>query len=297
MPVTTTWFSQGLTFLFCNFQYLLPGCFSIGLSEELIILRSSQNPEQVSRIVITASSIFFGGIAILSSLFVVPAGEVGVVTTLGKVSDEPRQPGLNLKIPFLQSTHSFSVRTQVIPEKFATLTKDLQVIEATATVKYAVKPSEAPRIYSTIATDDSAIYARVIQPSLLKSLKSVFSKYELDTIATDWNTISSLVQESVSQELSEFDYVVVRGLDITGLQIAEEYRAAIEQKQIAQQQLLRAKTEVEIAEQEAIKFETLSQSLNNSVLYKLFLDKWDGQTQVVPSFNGGTTPPVIVGRN
>ena len=137
----------------------------------------------------------------------------------------------------------------------------------------------------------------MIQPSLLKSLKSVFSKYELDTIATDWNNISSLVQESVSQELSKFDYVVVRGLDITGLQIAEEYRAAIEQKQIAQQQLLRAKTEVQIAEQEAIKFETLSRSLNNSVLYKLFLDKWDGQTQVVPSFAGASTPPVIVGRN
>ena len=260
-------------------------------------MRSYQSPEQVWKIVIGVSSIFIGGISVLSSLFIVPAGEVGVVTTLGKVSDVPRQPGLNFKIPFIQSTHSFSVRTQVVPEKFSTLTKDLQVIEATATVKYAVKQSEAPRIYSTIALDDSAIYARVIQPSLLKSLKSVFSKYELDTIATDWNSISSLVQDSVSQELSKFDYVAVRGLDITGLQIAEEYRAAIEQKQIAQQQLLRAKTEVQIAEQEAIKFETLSKSLNDSVLYKLFLDKWDGQTQVVPSFNGGATPPVIVGRN
>ena len=260
-------------------------------------MRSYQNPEQVWKTVVVVSSIFVGGIAVLSSLFVVPAGEVGVVTTLGKVSEQPRQPGLNFKIPFIQSTHSFSVRTQVVPEKFSTLTKDLQVIETTATVKYAVKQSEAPRIYSTIATDDSAIYARVIQPSLLKSLKSVFSKYELDTIATDWNSISSLVQDSVSQELSKFDYVAVRGLDITGLQIAEEYRAAIEQKQIAQQQLLRAKTEVQIAEQEAIKFETLNRSLNDSVLYKLFLDKWDGKTQVVPSFSGGTTPPVIVGRN
>ena len=260
-------------------------------------MRSYQNPDQVWKTVFVVSSIFVGGIAALSSLFVVPAGEVGVVTTLGKVSEQPRQPGLNFKIPFIQSTHSFSVRTQVVPEKFSTLTKDLQVIEATATVKYAVKQSEAPRIYSTIATDDSAIYARVIQPSLLKSLKSVFSKYELDTIATDWNSISSLVQDSVSQELSKFDYVAVRGLDITGLQIAEEYRAAIEQKQIAQQQLLRAKTEVQIAEQEAIKFETLNRSLNDSVLYKLFLDKWDGKTQVVPSFAGGTMPPVIVGRN
>ena len=86
------------------------------------------------------TTVFIGGIALLSSVFVVPAGEVGVVTTLGKVSNTPREPGLNLKLPFIQSTHNFSVRTQVIPEKFSTLTKDLQVIEATATVKYAVKP-------------------------------------------------------------------------------------------------------------------------------------------------------------
>ena len=35
------------------------------------------------------------------------------------------------------------------------------------------------------------------------------------------------------------------------------------------------------------------------VLYKLFLDKWDGQTQVVPGLPGSGaagTPPVIVGR-
>ena len=258
-------------------------------------MRSSPQPEQVTKTVVGITTIFVGGIALLSSVFVVPAGEVGVVTTLGKVSDTPRTPGLNLKLPFIQSAHNFSVRTQVVPEKFSTLTKDLQVIEATATVKYAVKSSEAPRIYSTIATDDSAIYARVIQPSLLKSLKSVFSKYELDTIATDWNTISSLVQESVSTELQRFDYVAVKGLDITGLKIAEEYRAAIEQKQIAEQQLLRAKTEVRIAEQEARKFNTLNKALNEKVLYKLFLDKWDGQTQVVPGLGGGT-PPVIVGR-
>ena len=259
------------------------------------VMTSSQQPEQITKTIFGITTIFVGGIALLSSVFIVPAGEVGVVTTLGKVSETPRTPGLNLKLPFVQSSHTFSVRTQVMPEKFSTLTKDLQVIEATATVKYAVKPSEAPRIYSTIATDDSAIYARVIQPSLLKSLKSVFSKYELDTIATDWNTISSLVQDSVSSELQRFDYVAVKGLDITGLKIAEEYRAAIEQKQIAEQQLLRAKTEVRIAEQEARKFNTLNQALNDKVLYKLFLDKWDGQTQVVPGLGGGT-PPVIVGR-
>jgi regulator of protease activity HflC (stomatin/prohibitin superfamily) len=124
-------------------------------------MQSKSQPEQITKTVVGVTTVFIGGIALLSSVFVVPAGEVGVVTTLGKVSNTPREPGLNLKLPFIQATHNFSVRTQVIPEKFSTLTKDLQVIEATATVKYAVKPGEAPRIYSTIATDDSAIYARV----------------------------------------------------------------------------------------------------------------------------------------
>ena len=232
------------------------------------------------------------------ALFIVPAGKVAVVTTLGKVSGGSRLPGLNLKIPFIQSVNPFDVRTQVRPEEFSTLTKDLQVIEATATVKYAVRSEEAGRIYRTIASNDRDIYPRIIQPSLLKALKSVFSQYELITIATEWNDISAIVERTVAEELNKFDYVEVRSLDLTGLQIAKEYRAAIEQKQIAEQQLLRAQTEVKIAEQEAIRYDTLNRSLYDQVLFKLFIDKWDGRTEVVQALPGsaGGTPPVIVGR-
>ena len=232
------------------------------------------------------------------ALFVVPAGEVAVITTLGKVSGAPRQPGLNAKLPLVQQVWPFSIRTQVKPENFATLTKDLQVIQATATIKYALRPDEAGRVYSTIASSDRDVYPRIIQPSLLKALKSVFSQYELVTIASEWNDISALVASTVADELDQFDYVKVVGLDLTGLEIAEEYRAAIEQKQIAEQQLLRAQTEVKIAEQEALRYDTLNKSLDDQVLYKLFLDKWDGQTEVVPALPGalGSSPPVIVGR-
>ena len=232
------------------------------------------------------------------ALFIVPAGKVAVVTTLGKVSGGSRLPGLNIKIPFIQSVNPFDVRTQVRPEEFSTLTKDLQVIEATATVKYAVRSEEAGRIYRTIASNDRDIYPRIIQPSLPKALKSVFSQYELITIATEWNDISAIVERTVAEELNKFDYVEVRSLDLTGLQIAKEYRAAIEQKQIAEQQLLRAQTEVKIAEQEAIRYDTLNRSLDDQVLFKLFIDKWDGRTEVVPALPGssGGTPPVIVGR-
>ncbi len=243
---------------------------------------------------------FTGFILLTQALFVVPAGQVAVVTTLGKVSGGSRKPGLNVKLPLIQSVYPFDIRTQVRPETFEKLlTKDLQEIKATATVKYALRASEAGRVFSTIAYNNSEVYPRIIQPSLVKALKSVFSQYELVTIASKWSDISELVEKTVADELDKFDYVDVRGLDLTGLVIAEEYRAAIEQKQIAEQQLLRAQTEVKIAEQEAIRYETLTKSLDDQVLFKLFLDKWNGETQVVPALPGskaGGTPVIVGGR-
>ena len=259
----------------------------------------SANPGPEGSLLVVVGLALAALLLLLQALFVVPAGEVAVITTLGKVSGLPRQPGLNFKLPLVQQAWPFTIRTQVRPEQFATLTKDLQVIQATATVKYALRPDEAGRVYSTIASSDRDVYPRIIQPSLLKALKSVFSQYELVTIASEWNDISALVERTVAEELDKFDYVEVRSLDLTGLEIAEEYRAAIEQKQIAEQQLLRAQTEVKIAEQEALRYDTLNKSLDDQVLYKLFLDKWDGQTQVVPGLpgsGGAGTPPVIVGR-
>ena len=43
------------------------------------------------------------------ALFIVPAGKVAVVTTLGKVSGGSRLPGLNLKVPFIQSVYPLSL--------------------------------------------------------------------------------------------------------------------------------------------------------------------------------------------
>ena len=140
-------------------------------------LRSAGSPDGPGATLSLIAAILVG-IAILLSqtVFIVPAGNVAVVTTLGKVTGTPRSPGANIKAPLVQNTSLFDVRTQVRPEQFSTLTKDLQVIQATATVKYAMKPAEAGRIYETIATDDQQIYPRVIQPSLLKALKKPNSK-------------------------------------------------------------------------------------------------------------------------
>ena len=64
---------------------------------------------------------FTGFLLLTQSLFVVPSGQVAVVTTLGKVSGGSRRAGLNFKVPFVQSVFPFDIKTQVQPEKFETL--------------------------------------------------------------------------------------------------------------------------------------------------------------------------------
>ena len=94
--------------------------------------------------------------------------------------------------------------------------------------------------------------------------------------------------------ISSFDYVDVKSLDLTGLGAAEEYKDLLS-KNKWQEQLERAKQSWN-CEQEALRYETLNRSLDDQVLFKLFLDKWDGSTQVVPGLPGseGGSPPVIV---
>jgi len=100
------------------------------------------------------------------------------------------------------------------------------VIEATATVKYAVRPTEnSAEIYrnNNRYRHPRSPAAAFIQPSLLKALKigNCFPKYELVTIATDCEqTHSDLVQRGKVAE--ETDQVQLRYrfrvLNLTGLQ-------------------------------------------------------------------------------
>ena len=46
-------------------------------------MQSKPQTEQITKMVVGMTTIFIGGIALLSSVFVIPAGEVSVVTTLG----------------------------------------------------------------------------------------------------------------------------------------------------------------------------------------------------------------------
>lgn len=228
-------------------------------------------------------------------IFVVKAGNVAVITTFGKVVEgRPLGPGLHIIIPIAQKYNLFNVKTQVITEEFTAYTNDTQLIKAKATVKYNLIGEKAGIVYETITNNNSAIYEKIVQPSLKKNTKAVISKFQINEIASSWENISNKIEDQVRAELDLEGFVKITSLDLTGLTIAEDYRNAIELKLIAEQTRLKAITEVNIAILEAEKFKKLKLELNDEILYKLMIDKWNGETSVIPGLNSKNDIPVIV---
>eukprot|EP00288_Rhodomonas_lens_P005415 CAMPEP_0177726692 /NCGR_PEP_ID=MMETSP0484_2-20121128/19913_1 /TAXON_ID=354590 /ORGANISM="Rhodomonas lens, Strain RHODO" /LENGTH=94 /DNA_ID=CAMNT_0019239275 /DNA_START=62 /DNA_END=342 /DNA_ORIENTATION=+ len=69
------------------------------------------------------AALFILTILLLSSLRTVPAAHVGVVTTAGRVSGTPLQPGVHFTSP-ISGIHSFSTKTILIDQENEVPTKE-----------------------------------------------------------------------------------------------------------------------------------------------------------------------------
>ena len=67
-------------------------------------------------------------IIVASSIAIVPAGNTGVVLTLGKVSETVLQEGFHIKAPFIQSVEVMSNKIQVYETGATAVSKDLQSV-------------------------------------------------------------------------------------------------------------------------------------------------------------------------
>ena len=86
--------------------------------------------------------------------------------------------------------------------------------------------------------------------------------------------------EELQNKVSKYG-IVIDNFNITNLSFSQEYTKAIEDKQVAEQNLEKAKLEAEkkVVEAEATRKanELLSQTLTEKTLAEKFIEKWDGK--------------------
>lgn len=169
------------------------------------------------------------------SLFTVQEGHRGIVLHNGKYSSLA-EPGLNFKVPMLQSVVKVDVRTQNTGAKVSTGTNDLQTVSTTVGVNYHIDPLAVDKIYSNVGLPN---IAKIISKRIDESVTAVVAKYSAEKLLTERESVKDAIVALLSKKLAPY-HIVVEDVQITQFKFSEAYSKAIERKQIAEQEALTA---------------------------------------------------------
>jgi regulator of protease activity HflC (stomatin/prohibitin superfamily) len=246
----------------------------------------------------------FALIVVVSCFTYVPVGNTGVVKTLGAPRGKTFNNGLHLKVPFLQSVEMVNNQIQKLEVDANAVSKDLQAVTSRIAVNFSVNKGASVDIVRDIGAQ---LYMdKILAPAVQESVKSVTAKYTAEGLITERAKVGAEIAKGLEEKVSSYG-IEVKEFNIVNFDFSEAFNRAIEEKQVAQQELIRVKTEAEqqvvqaeakakAAEAEAeailVKAEAqaqanrkLAESLTPNLVEYEKIQKWDG---VLPKVSGGS---------
>jgi regulator of protease activity HflC (stomatin/prohibitin superfamily) len=255
--------------------------------------------------------VIFVGWVVSLGLVIVPPGQVGVRTNFGEVQKETLGPGLHWVTPFMSQVTNMDTRVQPHPMKeIDAASKEYQEVRITGMLNYHIDPAYASELYQTVGPDFAD---KVIDPALNDFVKTVTPEYSVTEILNKRDEIRSRAMQALGDNLSRY-HIIVDDIYIANIAFSDEYQAAIEQKQVAQQQVQteqqilqqkqiqaqqqvaaaqgqadsqvvladgQAKAQIRIAEGQAQANNLINASLNDKVLQYILIQKLADKIQVI----------------
>lgn len=246
-------------------------------------------------------------ILFMSSFSTVGPGERGVMITMGKTGEEVLGEGPHLKLPFVSSIKTMSVRVHKSQDKSEAATKDLQRVGATVALNWTINPDSVGRMLREVGSEES-IENNIIAPAVSESLKAATAKMTAEEVLTKRIELKNSIDEMLIKRLTAYG-LVIKDISLVDMEFTNEFNHAVEQKQIAEQQAKQASYIAEKATQDAIAAvntakgeaeavlvnaraqaegqKLLKQTLTKDVLALEYLKKWNGQLPTVLTGSGG----------
>lgn len=229
----------------------------------------------------------------VGSFAVVPAGNTGIKVRMGAVQEASLQEGLNFKVPFIEKIVLMDNRTQIATVTGNSASKDLQTVDNSIAVNFRIDAETSASLYKNVGV---TYKDTIIIPAIQESTKSVIAKYTAEELITKRTAVGDGIKNELISKLSTYG-ISIQNLNIVDFSFSEEFDKAIEAKQTAQQQALKAQEDlsrIEIeAKQKIVEAEgqakantAIAQSIDEKVLKQKFIDKWDGKLPTVMGSDG-----------
>ena len=262
---------------------------------------------------VTLVAIFVGvALLVLSCVTTVPTGHTGVVTTFGRVENFTLDAGVHLVKPW-QQVVKMDNRVQKQTVKLACFSSDIQEVNMAYTINYQIRKADAMTLYSTVGV---AYYDTVVAPNIAESVKVATARYTAEELVGMRDELANAIEVILSEKLEQYNIEVV-STSIEDMDFTDAFTDAVEAKQVAQQNKLKAQTEAEQrvieanaaaevkkvqadaeayevlarADAEAEANRKISESLTRDLIDYNYAQHWDGK---LPMMMSGSDGAVIV---
>lgn len=237
-------------------------------------------------------------IVALNSFTSVEAGHSGVVLTFGKVSETVLSEGLHVKIPFIQQIIQIDNRVLKAEVDCSSASKDLQTVSSTIALNYRVRNEASAKIYKEVGMSYENV---IINPAIQECVKAVTAKYTAEQLITERQIISDQMKDLLNEKISSYG-LELEIFNIISFEFTAEYNAAIEAKQTAQQNALKAEQDLQRikveaeqtvaqAQAEAEAYRLKSEQITPQMIAMEYIDKWDGK---LPAVAGGDSSSMLI---
>ena len=200
---------------------------------------------RIDRILACVVVVFILLILIFSCFTSVPAGFTGVPVTFGKVADYTMDSGFHFKAPWTNVV-KMDNRIQKHTISMSAFSKDIQETAVTYTINYQISKNDAMTIYRTIGKE---YFDTVIAPNISEAVKTATAHYTAEGLINNRDKLATEIEEILKTLLEQYNILVV-GTAIEDLDFTDAFTNAVEAKQVAAQNKLKATTEQEQATME-----------------------------------------------
>lgn len=252
----------------------------------------------------------------------VDTGYTGIITTFGRVEDHTMEAGFHFKSPF-QRIILMDNREQKTSFTTQAFSSDIQQVDVTGSINYAINKSTAMTLFKEVGTD---YFNKLVYPRMLENTKAAFSKYTAENLVSLREALSNHIRESLSAEMAGYGINII-SVSIENIDFTDAFTDAVEAKQVAAQKKLQAEIEQQQktmetqqqaerqriaaeaeaavakinadadayatrvkAEAEASANTLIAQSLTDSLIRFTQVSRWNGQ---LPSYVSGTAADAV----
>ena len=196
--------------------------------------------KSIAKLIIGVVILILAIITIFSTFYTINEGVRGVVVRFGEVN-RVVDPGFHAKIPFIEDTRQFGVRTQKYEVESESASSDLQNVKTTVAVQFFVNPEKVAELFSQYG-----VYyrERVIHPAVQEVVKASTAKYNASELITKRQEVKEMIVEGMKERMEQVN-ITLENVDITNFQFSDAFSNAIEEKVKTQQEALREKNRLE----------------------------------------------------